>query len=422
MTLETPCIYTAKYLVTGNAPPLEAGAFLVNGGKIVELGSIAALKGGHSGIKVVDFGDTILTPLLVNAHTHLELTNFPQWAATAGEGETPASFVDWIVRMIRVKRKLTAEDYRDSLLHGINQSIAAGTGAVGDIIAHHGARNQYCDSSLLGTLFLETLGQDPELICRLKEGLAQALQDEVCGLIKLGVSPHSPYTISKDYLASIYRKCRELKLRCSTHLAESADEVEFVEHGRGNIASHLYPYIGWESYVPQATGLRPVEYLLQQGGLFPENLLVHGVHLNQAEIELLAQKQMSLVLCPRSNALLNVGTAPAGKLLQAGVKLSLGTDSLASCDSLSIWDEMAFAHTWFAGELDAPTLFTLATSGGAEALGLQTEIGSLAPGKVASFQVLQPQTTVAPNEIFDYFVSSPCSADIKHVYLQGILQ
>ena len=148
-------------------------------------------------------------------------------------------------------------------------------------------------------------------------------------------------------------------------------------------------------------------------------MLVHGVHLNADEIEILAEKKMWLTLCPRSNATLNVGKAPAGQLHQAGVKLALGTDSLASCDSLSVWDEMAFAHSWFAGELDAPALFAMATQGGAEALGLENSIGSLETGKSASFQILRPKTTVAITEIFDYFVSSHCTDDIVQVYHSG---
>ncbi len=413
------CIYTAKYLVSSNAPPVEGGALLAHAGQIAAVGTVAELKSNNPGVAVVDFADALLVPLLVNAHTHLELTDFPDWVENVGEGASPENFVDWILRLIRVKQKLDKNQYQLSLSHGILQSVAAGTGAVGDILAHHAARHLYQNSPLVGSLFLETLGQDPATICRLRNGLSEALKDEVVGLVELGISPHSPYSISQDYLKSIYARCQHGKLRCTTHLAESSAEVEFVQRSQGDLASRLYPYIGWEGYIPLPSGQRPVEYLQQQGGLFPENLLVHGVHLNNAEIEVLAEKQMWLALCPRSNATLNVGKAPAGKLHRAGVKLALGTDSLASCDSLSIWDEMTFAHRWFNGELDAPTLFSMATQGGAEALGLEKRIGSLETGKSASFQILRPKTTVAADEIFDYFVSSDCTDDIVQVYHRG---
>lgn len=419
MVADLNCIYTAKYLVSSNAPPVEGGALLVHAGRIAAIGTLKQVKRNYPNVDVVDFADALLVPLLVNAHTHLELTDFPQWLANEGEESSAENFVDWILRLIRIKQKLDEKQYRLSLQSGVDQSIAAGIGAVGDILAHHAARDIYQNCPLVGSLFLETLGQDPAVICRLRSGLNEALQDEVIGSVGLGISPHSPYSISQDYLQSLYTLCRHDKLRCTTHLAESAEEIEFVERSHGDLASRLYSSIGWKNFLPQPSGLRPVEYLQQQGGLFPENLLVHGVHLNDSEISILSEKQMWLALCPRSNATLNVGKAPAGKLHQAGVRLALGTDSLASCDSLSIWDEIAFAHHWFAGELDAPTLFTMATQGGAEALGLGDNIGSLETGKLAGFQILRPQTSVAAAEIFDYFVSSHCTEDIVQVYHHG---
>ncbi len=412
------CIYTAQYLVSANAPPVEGGALVVHDGQIIAVGSLAEVKRNYPGVEVIDYPDAILTPLLVNAHTHLELTDYPDWNRQAA-GETPANFVGWILHLIKIKRTLSGTDYRLSLQHGIEQSIAAGTGAVGDILSRYDLRDLYDQASLAGFVFLETLGQDPEKIGKISQKLHQALDGNNCGSVSLGVAPHSPYTISRDYLTRIYSWCSKNSCRCTTHLAESVEEVQFIEKSCGALAGRFYPYVGWEGYLPPPSGLRPVEYLDQTGGLFPENLLVHGVQLNDAEIIALAEKNMSLVLCPRSNARLGVGRAPAGKLQQAGVKLALGTDSLSSCDSLSIWDEMAFAHQWFDGELDAPTLFRMATLGGAGALGLETGVGSLEVGKTASFQLLRSKATVSATEIFDYFISSTCTDDIIQAYHCG---
>lgn len=415
-------LYQAKYLVSGIAPPVEGGALLAQDGVILETGTYTDLKRQFPQVDHVDFGDAFIVPLLVNAHTHLELTDFPQWAAAADRTDDPASFVDWILNLIKVKVKLDKQLYRNSVANGIEQSIRSGTGAIGDILAHHSARSAYLDSSLEGVLYLETLGQKAEVIARLKSELSDALADQKVGAVDLGISPHSPYTISASYLQQIYALCRQQGLRCSTHIAESPDEVEFLQNGRGEIAATFYPFVGWESHIPRTSGLAPVDYLQQQGGLFPQNLLVHGVQLTKAEIETLAAEQISLALCPRSNARLKVGKAPAGDLLNAGVNLCLGTDSLASCDSLSIWDEMAFAHQWFAGDLDAPTLFRMATMGGAQALGLDRSLGSLEKGKKAGFQILKPQSMVASAEVFDYFVSPDCARDIVQVYHNGEAQ
>ncbi len=413
------CIYAAKYLVSANAPPVEGGAFVVQGSQIIAVGRLAAIKRTYPAAATVDFGDAIISPLLVNAHTHLELTDYPDWCRQAKSEEDPESFVDWILQLIAIKRNLSAADYRKSLKHGIEQSLAAGTGAVGDILSQFDGRDVYAQSPLSGYVFLETLGHHPDRIRALSERLHCALDAENCGPTRLGVSPHSPYTISPDYLSRIYAWCRNNGCSCSTHLAESPEEVQFIEQGRGALVEKLYPAVGWQDYVPQSEGLRPVEYLSRHGGLFPKNLLVHGVQLLPQEILTLAEKGMSLVLCPRSNAQLGVGRAPAGELYRRGVKLALGTDSLSSCDNLSLWDEMAFAHNWFAGDLDAPTLYHLATLGGAEVLGLESSIGSLEAGKSADFQVLQPERLPAETEIFDYFVSSGCTVDIIRVYHHG---
>jgi cytosine/adenosine deaminase-related metal-dependent hydrolase len=130
---------------------------------------------------------------------------------------------------------------------------------------------------------------------------------------------------------------------------------------------------------------------------------------------------MSLALCPRSNERLKVGKAPAGRLHKAGVNLALGTDSLASNDSLSIWDEMHFAARWFAGELDAPTIFSMATQQGADALGVGEDYGSLSAGKRSSFQVVSAPAGAA-TEVYEYFTSGIATDDIIQIYRDGIPQ
>lgn len=391
-------------------------------GQIAAVGTLAEIRNSYPGVEVVDFGEAILVPLLVNAHTHLELTDYPAWAAKAGETDAPKDFVDWILRLIRVKRRLNRKLFEKSVAAGIERLIRSGTGAVGDILSHYPSRTAYRKSPLLGTLFLESLGQDPAVIQRIRKGLESVLSEERIGQIELGLSPHSPYSISATYLSSLYKKCRNEGLRCTTHLAESQAEVEFIENSSGELVTGLYLTIGWESLVPWPAECSPTEYLRRRGGLFPQNLLVHGVHLTSADIELLAEAGMHLALCPRSNARLNVGKAPVAGLLKAGVKLALGTDSLASNDSLSLWDEMAFAADWFDGQLDAPTLFRMATLGGADALGVDSELGSLSVGKQGSFQVLRPETKVALRDLNDYFIAPGRTEEVEQVFVRGQAQ
>jgi cytosine/adenosine deaminase-related metal-dependent hydrolase len=412
-------IFTAKYLVAGDGSSRDSGALLVEQGRVRALGALAAIKGSAPDAELYDCGDAVLLPLFVNAHTHLELSHFDDWARASNTRFDGEDFVGWMLKLIAVKRALEPRQLAASLEHGINLALRSGTGVVGDILSYPELHSHYRDSAMGGVCFLETLGQNPEMIAKVKENLEKVVAEFDADLMSAGLSPHSPYTMSADYMADVYRWCRKAGLRASTHLAESRDELDFIREGRGALTDRLYPYVGWEDYLPQGTGLSPVEYLQRQGGLFPENLLVHGVHVTNSDIALLAEKGMHLALCPRSNATLDVGRAPAGALLKAGVGLALGTDSLASNTSLSLWDEMAFAHDWFGGELDALTLLHMATLGGARALGLEADYGSLTPGKRADFQVVKLPQGVAKSELFDYFVAPDCDKEIEQVYHRG---
>lgn len=416
-----PRIYTAKYLLPGDAPLIVGGALLDIDGRIAEVGSLEQVRLGNEQVKVVDFGEAILLPPLVNVHTHLELTDFPRWAKSdPSEGE-PKDFIDWILQVIKVKHKVPRENYLPSLARGIELSIAAGTGAVGDIVSQLPARKAYKESPLRGRLYLETLGQSDDFTSESYRAIEKVLEDSGIGSMEYGLAPHSPYTISGDYLSHLYAACRERELPCTTHVAESPDEVEFLMRHGGDISDRLYPFVGWQQYLGKAPGMSPIDYLQLKGGLQPNNLLIHAVQLTDKEIAAVADAGCPVGLCPRSNARLDVGVAPVKQLLDAGVSLALGTDSLASCDSLSIWDEMAFAASWFEGQVDAPTLLNMATCGGAAALGLGSEIGRLHPGYRSSFQVLKPASLPGRAELADFLVSNGRTSDVKQVCLDGSL-
>ncbi|HMB16961.1 MAG TPA: amidohydrolase family protein [Pelovirga sp.] len=415
-------IIAARFLVTAGRSPVERGALLCNADRILAVDDLRALKKAHPGIAVTDYDDAVILPLFVNAHTHLELTDYPVWADKNGaQIDKPKSFVDWILQLIQVKKKLDPDSYHHALVNGIAQSAKVGTGVVGDILAHHSARSAYQSAPLAGVVYLETLGQDPAMIRRLKKALHQTLEESFAAEAVLGISPHSPYTISNVYLRHIYDLCKRRGLHCCTHVAESEEELKFTRDSRGAIAERFYQAINWQGFIPPPSGLRPVTYLEKLGGLFPENLLVHGVHLDDKDIDLLARNRMSLALCPRSNERLQVGKAPAGHLLKAGVNLALGTDSLASNDSLSIWDEMHFAAHWFAGELDPPTIFAMATRQGADALGVGDDYGSLSAGKKSSFQIVSAPGG-AVRQLYEYFTSGIATDAIIQIYRDGVPQ
>jgi cytosine/adenosine deaminase-related metal-dependent hydrolase len=148
-------------------------------------------------------------------------------------------------------------------------------------------------------------------------------------------------------------------------------------------------------------------------------MVVHGVQVNATDIARLKETGCSVTLCPRSNATLNVGKAPVAAYLAAGVPLALGTDSLASSPNLSIWDEMAFAFEWFAGDADPATWIEIATLGGAKALALEDRVGQLVPGLQASFQVVTLPNMPEADDLEEILCTSGRDVTVTHLYLSA---
>lgn len=368
-------LFAARYLLPVGAPLIEGGALLVEGGRILAVGPRHALIAAQPGAEVIDFGEATILPPLVNAHTHLELTDFPQWAELAGEGDEPADFVDWVLRLVRVRRTVNDEAARDSLARGLQQSLAAGTGAVGDILTTLAAAGGYAGTPLCGRVFAEVLGVDPVPVAARLAAIAARLKHPPGPVLAWGLSPHAPYTLSRETLSLAIAFADEQALPLAIHRAETAEEVRFLTEGQGPL-ERLYAAAGW-----------PLPADLPDPGRLG-GLLIHGVHLRDDEIDAVARAGQHVVLCPRSNSRFGIASTPLVALRRAGVSLALGTDSRASSPSLSVWEELAFARSWFAGALDPEAWLEIATLGGAKALGLTGRAGRLAAGLASSFQVV----------------------------------
>ncbi len=410
-------LYLARYLLPISAPPIEDGALLVDNGRIAAVGRRAQFLAQFSG-QVIDFGDAVLLPTMVNAHTHLELTHFPRWAARSGELEKPATFVDWLLQLIRVKRGLLPADLTASIGDGLRQCLQCGTGAVGDILSRLIFPPSYDESFLYGRVFLELLGLDPVVWGGFLDRAVALLSGDHFGNLQSGLAPHAPYSLSQQAMTSIFAAARRQNWSLTTHFAESLEESRLLHDAAGELLQRLYPAVGWQNRQPQAQGCSPTVYLDRVGGLMPQNLLVHGVQVSAEDARLLAERSVTVVLCPRSNARLGVGTAPVALYRAAGVKLALGTDSLASNDSLSMWDELVAARRYYGAHLSPVELLAMATRNGAEALGLKSEMGVLQAGCGAHFQVLPLQDPPPLVELEEFLCSDKTLP--AAVYLDGI--
>lgn len=401
------------------AAPIEDGALVIEDGRILALGIFDQVAAAHLGAAVVDFGESVVLPPMVNAHTHLELTHFSHWVRVFDDEPKHWAFVEWILHVIRTKRTSDPKFFLPSLQSGIQRCIASGTGAIADILSYFPGRIAFKDCPLKGWLFYETLGRDPAWARNLLKTIAGFIDEKKIGALKGGVAPHSPYSLSEEYLEQVLDFARRRKILSSLHLAESPDETEFIRASKGPIAEELYPFVGWSDLVPRPSGKTPTRYVEDIKGLASWNLLVHGVQMDEDDIQRIASSGATVVLCPRSNQRLGVGKAPVDLYRNQGVPLALGTDSLASNDSLSIWDEIAFALDWFEGKLSAGELLAMATRQGAKALGLEGEMGALCPGWGGSFQVIKPGAIAPGQDLEEFLCRAGRSINVRHLYIDG---
>lgn len=405
-------IFAASILVPISSPPICQGAIVVENGRIVDVGTVDRLRSEYRA-PVTMFPHSIVMPGLVNAHTHLELTHFPSWKVRKDLDYSPRTYTDWVIQVIKIKRSLHAEELELSLREGLRISLESGTVACADILSDRKLLPIYAESPAASTVFLEAIGQDPELCTVLKEKLTEVLQSKADFF---GLSPHAPHTLSSTFFKDIKELADRFSIRTMTHLAESPEEVDFMHDSKGRITDLLYPYIHWEGFLPQPRRMSPTAYLESIGVLDERTIAVHCVHLTPADGEILRKNKVNIVVCPRSNDRLAIGKAPLPLFKKLGLPIGIGTDSLASNDSLSLWDEMRFILNEFPGVFDFAELLQMATYGGAEILGIQKDFGSLEKGKRADFLVLDPVRDVSEANVHQVLVEE---ARLQEVYISG---
>ena len=354
---------SADWVLPVDGPPLRDGFVAWEDGWIVEVGP-GRVERHHPG--------AVILPGIVNAHSHLEYAVYGGFA----DGRP---FGDWLATHIARKRRLVPDEVLAIARRGVADSLAAGITTSADFSFSGAAATAAAEFGLRAIVYLEVFGSEPRLaeerFAALRVGLVES------ELVRIGVAPHAPYTCS----AEVYRWCLSLGIPVGTHLAESAAENEWLEHGSGPLAAQ-------RAFLVEPTGAGAVATLADV--LCPELICAHCVVLDAGEIALLARRDVPVVHCPRSNALLGCGVAPVGELRDAGIRVGLGTDSPASTPSLDPWEEMrgallaARAGARRPDALSAQDALRLATLDAARALGLDSELGSLTPGKRADVTVV----------------------------------
>jgi 5-methylthioadenosine/S-adenosylhomocysteine deaminase len=385
MTDSLLTIYCADWVLPVSGPVVRAGAVAVAGDRIAEVGPAGAVKAGHPGAAVVELGDSILMPGFVNCHSHLEYTLFRGII-------DDAQFGDWILQLVEVKASLTPDEYLLSARLGAAESLASGITTTADTSYSGVTMRAAGELGLRGRLYLEVFGVDDARIDETMESVSARValaRDAAPALFDVGLMPHAPYTVSSRLYQALAAFGRREGLPMASHVAESREELTYVRSGSGKFAHDFREKVGWERMLVQPYGVTPVKYL-QQWGVFDRDFM--AVHCTQATLDdvgILRAKGASVAHCPKSNAKLGCGVAPLTDLLHQGIRVGLGTDSPAASNIMDMFDEMRtmlLLHRATERDvtvLDAETCVRLATLGGAEALGMDDEIGSLEPGKQA---------------------------------------
>lgn len=367
------------------APPIEDGAVLVgNDGRIAAVGPHGKVP-SPADAERFEFKDAILTPGLVNAHTHLELQHL------AGQN-SETSFVLWIKRIRELKEATPPEAFIAAAEAGLRECWSRGvtciaetgsTGATMEALVRFGGR---------GMVYQEVFGPGPSQVPPAMEELERQvlrLRRLATTMRGVGVSPHAPYSVSEALYRRVARYAQQERLPIALHLAESQEESELVRYGAGPFAEALRG----RGIVVEPRHCSPVQYLRELGVLRAGTLAVHCVQVDDADMQTLKAARVAVVHCPRSNRVHGHGTAPFTAMREVGLTVGIGTDSVVSVGDLDVWAETR--ASWIGTE-EALRILTLE---GAKALGWERTIGSLDVGKagdIAVFGYSPPQRLPPP--------------------------
>ena len=371
-------IFRAKYVVQSTKKFFEDGAVAVEDGRVADVGKAASVAGSGP---VIDFGACAIVPGFVNAHAHLGL------AALRGKIPFNGVFSDWLRALVAAKNAMSREEHLASLSSGLREAIEAGTTTVADISGEDDGWKLLAESGMRPFAFLEVIAFEKfraaEALDTLVNRLDAVKQFEP---LNAGLAPHAPYTVSGELIARCADLAEKRRVPFTIHAAESSEEAAFLQGHEGPLAAFLRERgVSLEEWEPPH--LTPVRYLASLGALSARTLLAHCNYLTQEEAEIIKKSGAHVIYCPRSSEFFARADHPMRRLVDLGVNIALGTDSLASNATLSMLDDVKFLARRHRKVFPAK-FWEMATENGAAALGVAKQTGTLEKKKSADMAVI----------------------------------
>ena len=365
-------LYRAPWVVPVSSPVIRDGAVAVGNGTILAVGSFSSLCARFAGARLEQC-QGVLLPALVNAHIHLELSAFTELPRPTPE----QNFCDWIRSLLQVRQdgRIGPEETARAARQMLEQQYDSGVGLLLDVGNIDPSPVSGSSSPVDVVSLLELLGptaRDEEQVLARLASLSETVM----------TTPHALYSTTAGILTAVKQRADRLGHIYSLHVAESADEIELLGSGRGCFRDFLEERGVWEHTFPRpgSDSQGAVEYLAGLGLLDANLLCVHCVWISDKEVRMLADHGSRVCLCPGSNRFLNVGVAPLELMLRHGLLPAIGTDSIASNAELDLWREMRILREDHPG-VDPARILSMATLGGAQALGRDQDFGNLAVGR-----------------------------------------
>ncbi|MGO9601441.1 MAG: amidohydrolase family protein [Isosphaeraceae bacterium] len=384
-------ILQARYVFPVEGPPIEDGVVVLQQGRIGWVGPARERAGD------LDLGNVAIMPGLVNAHTHLELASLDATTSMTPTAQAVQTTVEnevaWLRRVVDTRRSRSEETLRRTVGENLAACIAAGTTLIGDITTAGLSWDQIAGTAIRAVVFAELIGLKRHRGLQTSDAAWNWLatirpEAQVAACARPGLSPHAPYSTS-DWL---YHKAAGSRLPLSTHLAEMPEELRLLEYRDGPLREFLEELGAWDDDW-EPIGPSPADYVRRGELRNADWLIAHGTYFDPSEFWQLRPEaapnghRVAVAFCPRTHARFGHDPHPYRGLLEKGVVVCLGTDSLASSPSLSVLDELRFLHRRDA-TLSGELLLTMATLFGAWALRAETITGSLRPGKSADLAIV----------------------------------